>query len=295
MRALTPRERDALIGYLEDDHGRGDPTSVLFGEKDRGMGVIICEEGCILSGLDVAQFIFSVLGASLKVREGLSTGTGVDAGSVVAEVEGPVPSLLAGERTALNLLSRMSGIATMARRATKLASDSCPKTRVAGTRKTTPGSNLFEKRALMDGGALPHRTDLSSLAMVKDNHIAALGGGPKAIVTAVTKLKGLYGPYLPIEVECGTVEEALAALEAGADIIMLDNMGVEGVRKASSALKEAMLRSGKRASIEASGGIGPKDIPLIAPYVDVISMGSLTYGAHPISFKMDMELKGSYR
>ncbi|MCU0799194.1 MAG: carboxylating nicotinate-nucleotide diphosphorylase [Candidatus Thermoplasmatota archaeon] len=290
MRALTSQERDALIGYLEDDHGRGDPTSALFGAKDRGRAVIICEEGGILSGLEPAQFIFSVLGATLKVTEGLTTGAMLDKGASVAEVEGPVPSLLAGERTALNLLSRMSGIATMAKKASELASGSSPGARVAGTRKTTPGSHLFEKRALMDGGALPHRTDLSSLAMVKDNHIAALGGGPAAIGRAVSKLKYLYGPYLPIEVECGTVEEAIAALEAGADIIMLDNMGVDGVRKTSSALRDAMSRSHKRASIEASGGIALKDIPLIAPHVDVISMGSLTYGAHPISFKMEMEL-----
>ncbi len=295
MRALTPQERDALIGYLEDDNGRGDPTSVLFGAQDMGRAVIICEEECTLSGLEPAQFIFTVLGASLLVKEGISTGSNIGKGAIVAKVEGPVPALLAGERTVLNLLSRMSGIATIAKKSTELAARSCPSTRIAGTRKTTPGFNLFEKRALIDGGALPHRMDLSSLAMVKDNHIAALGGGPKAIMSAVRKLKGLYGPYLPVEVECTNAEEALAAFEAGADIIMLDNLGVQGIPKTSSALIEAMSRSGKRASIEASGGITLKDIPLVAPHVDVISMGSLTYGAHPISFKMEMELYGSDR
>ena len=192
------------------------------------------------------------------------------------------------ERIVLNILSRMSGIATKAYKATGIVEKASPGTRVAGTRKTTPGFALFEKRALIDGCALPHRKDLSSLAMLKDNHISALGGGPDAIRDAVEMIREVHGPYIQVEVEIEDIDSGIAAVDAGANIVMLDNMTHEEASEASIALREAASKLGRKIVLEASGGIGIDELASYAPHVDVISMGSLTYGASPIGFKMEM-------
>jgi nicotinate-nucleotide pyrophosphorylase (carboxylating) len=196
-------------------------------------------------------------------------------------------ALLRGERLALNIMSRMSGIATTARKASDIAEKTSPGTRVAGTRKTTPGFHYFEKRALIDGGALPHRTDLSSMAMLKDNHIKALGGGPDAVIAGVEMIRERYGPFIKIEVEVEDIPCGLAALEAGADIIMLDNFSPEAISVASSQIQKAAGDQGREIVLEASGGITLQNLKEYVPHVDVVSMGALTYAANPIDFKME--------
>ena len=287
MHDLTQIEKEALLGFLGTDSGRGDLTSPLF-QGSVGTASLICEDSCTISGLEAAEFLFSLTGCKVRFGKGIGPGTSVEAPREVARVEGPVPGLLRAERVVLNALSRMSSIATAAANASRTAKEASSGCRVAGTRKTTPGFGPFEKRALRDGGALPHRSDLASLAMLKDNHLMALGGGKKAIYQGVSGLRTIYGPYTPIEVEVSTASDALSALEAGADIIMFDNMPPTLVKKASGLLRARSKQMGREISLEASGGITLENIHLYAPHVDVISMGALTYSAPHVGFKMDL-------
>ncbi|MGA1822882.1 MAG: carboxylating nicotinate-nucleotide diphosphorylase [Thermoplasmatota archaeon] len=289
MHPLTDDEKKAVRRYLKADSRRGDPTADLF-DGAEGLAVILPEENCILSGIEVMVYLFSELSCSLEFRKGAVSGAEWSEGEPIAHVHGAVPDLLRGERVALNIISRMSGVATAAGRASKIAEEASPGTRVAGTRKTTPGFNLFEKRALIDGGALPHRYDLSSMAMIKDNHLSSLGNGPNAVKEAVRRIREIYGPYLKIEVEIEDIDCAIAAVDAGAEIIMIDNRSPEECAFFSEALRKRASDLGREVTLEASGGITLETIPEYAPHVDVISMGSLTEGYRPIGFKMEMDL-----
>jgi len=282
---LTMEEKEYLKRYLEEDSRYGDPASLPL-KRDHVMAAIHTEEDCILSGVEPAIYLFEIAGCSASLL-GEGTSSSIKKGTAVMEVSGPAEGILRAERIVLNILSRMSGIATLAGRVQKEVEEVFPGVRVAGTRKTTPGFSMFEKRALIDGGALPHRSNLTELAMLKDNHLKALGGGPMAVTEGVKELRRLYGPYKPIEVEAESSDVALVALEAGADIIMLDNMGPEMCGETAAMLRERESELERSVTLEASGRIGPEDAVLYAPHVDVISMGCLTSDAHPISFRMD--------
>ncbi|MBN1389178.1 MAG: carboxylating nicotinate-nucleotide diphosphorylase [Candidatus Thermoplasmatota archaeon] len=286
MMPLTDEEKNLLDMALEQDSGRGDLTSCVF-DGEMGDAVIISEDDCILSGLEALEYVFERAGAEARLSEGALPGSICGKGAVIATVKGPVEALLRAERVALNTISRMSGIATLARKASDLADKTSPGTRVAGTRKTTPLFGILEKRALIDGGALPHRPDLSTMAMLKDNHIAALGGGPDAVLSGVEMLRERYGPYIKIEVEVEDIPSGMAAVDAGADIIMLDNLSPEDLMKASREVRRYAEEHGKSTILEASGGITMENLNLYAPYADIISMGSLTYAAPLVSFKME--------
>ncbi len=287
MRPLTDEEMEILRSYLWADSGGGDLTSELF-EEEIGTAEVLVEDDCVLSGIEAAMFLFEEMGCEVELDEGVSSEAICGAGSRIMTITGPVVGLMRAERIVLNIISRMSGIATQAYKATAIAEEASPGTRVAGTRKTTPGFALFEKRALIDGCALPHRKDLSSLAMMKDNHISALGGGPEAIRDGVEMIREVHGPYIQIEVEVEGIDSGIAAVEAGADIVMLDNMTPDQAGEASNAIREVAGKLGRGIVLEASGGIGLDKLASYAPYVDVISMGSLTYGASPIGFKMEI-------
>ena len=286
MMELSNEEKEKLRSYLWADSGAGDLTSVVFGE-DMGSAVVISEEECFISGIEEARFIFEEEGCTVQMVPEAFDDALCNPGSEVMIVSGPVTGMLRAERIVLNILSRMSGIATMASRAAGIAAKASAGTRVAGTRKTTPGFSLFEKRALIDGGALPHRKDLSSLAMLKDNHISAIGGGLDPVIKGVKMIRERFGPYIPIEVEVEDMRSGLAAVEAGADIIMLDNIPPKDLERISKGLRKRGLEIGSKVTLEASGGITLEHIPEYAPYVDIISMGVLTYGATPKGFKME--------
>ena len=289
MRPLESVEKEKLSGYLEEDSGSGDPASDQI-EGD-GRAEIMCRGDCVLSGLEAVEWIFRHLGCSLDFEEGAGSG-GIWKAGRVCLVSGGIREMLRGERTALNILSRMSGIASGAREASEIAEKTSPGTRVAGTRKTTPGFSLFEKRALIDGGALPHRMNLSQLAMIKDNHIAALGGDPEGMKKAVEMIRRTHGPYMLIEVEVEDENMAIGAVDAGSDIIMLDNLPPERCREISEIIRKRSSEWGRAVIIEASGGITIDDIPYYAPHVDVISMGSLTYDYRAVGFSMDLIRSG---
>ncbi len=288
MNHLTMGEIKFLNRYLKGDSRNGDITSSILGER-RGKFVITVEEPCVISGIEPVSHLFQSVGASVLLPDGIRSGSNVEKGGTVMTLEGLSREILRAERTALNILSRMSGIATLSRKAQDIVEKTSPGTRVAGTRKTTPGFTLFEKRALIDGGALPHRLNLTQMSMLKDNHIAALGGGPEGIKKGVTELRRLYGPYNIIEVEVEDLEQGGMALEEGADIIMLDNMTPKRCGEVAAYIRDRSRELSRTVTLEASGGITMEDLVEYAPHVDVISLGFLTYGARPVGFRMEME------
>lgn len=285
MRPLEGIEKEMLSAFLRSDFGGGDPASEAIVEID-GKAEINCGRDCVLSGLEAVDWIFRESGCVVDFEDGAVSGGMWVGGKRLSVIEGGVREILRGERTALNILSRMSGIATAASKASDIARRASPGTRVAGTRKTTPGFGPFEKRALIDGGALPHRMNLSQLAMLKDNHISAAGS--EGIKGLVGSIRERYGPYILIELEAEDPDTAMEGLDAGCDIIMLDNLPPERCGEISKMLKDRSRDLGRRVKIEASGGITMEDIADYAPHVDVISMGSLTYGYDPVGFSMDM-------
>lgn len=241
--------------------------------------------GAVLAGAPWFEAVFAELGCSVTWM--LDEGAVIPAGGArVATVRGPARALLAGERTALNALSRASGVASAATRAVAAARAAGWRGAVAGTRKTTPGLRALEKYALLVGGADRHRQDLGSMAMLKDNHLWAAGG----ISSAVHAARAAAGFAVKVEVECSSAADALEAAAAGADVIMLDNMAPESLAVASAEVKAAF----PAVLIEGSGGITAETIAAYArscPDVDVLSIGSLTQGYSCPDFSLKV-LKG---
>lgn len=202
--------------------------------------------------------------------------------TVVAELQGPACGLLYGERVALNCLGRCSGIATMATAARELARQQAWPGLVAGTRKTTPGFRLAEKYALEVGGADAHRWGLHELLLVKDNHVAALGGNVEEVLGAA---RGAAGFWRRVSIECSSLGAAVAAAAAGADIVLLDNLPPQALHEAAAAVKAV----GPHVVVEASGGITLETLPhVLGPHIDVVSMGCLTHGAAALDFALKL-------
>ncbi|MDR2356569.1 MAG: carboxylating nicotinate-nucleotide diphosphorylase [Oscillospiraceae bacterium] len=279
MRLYTgyPGVDELLRGALEEDIGAGDVTSRCCVEENAvSSGVFRAKEAGVICGLGVAARVFELLDGGIVFRALTSDGDEVGAHAAIAEIEGPSRSILAGERVALNLLRRLSGIATRTAAAVRSA-EGCGGARIVDTRKTTPGLRALEKYAVRCGGGFNHRFGLYDGVLIKDNHIAASGG----IATAVARARR-YAPHtLKIEVETENMEHVAQALEAGADIIMLDNMTARQIA-------EAVRLIDGRALTEASGNMGERDIAEIAAAgVDIISIGALTHSVRD----MDINLK----
>lgn len=250
---------------LEEDIGPGDITSQLIPPEHEGRAEVRARHGLVLAGTEAFTEVFRQLDPEVHVEIMMSDGASVDDGGKCGEVIGPSRSILMGERTALNLLQRLSGIATRARQAQDLVRGT--KAKIVDTRKTTPGLRALEKAAVRAGGAYNHRFGLFDGVLIKDNHIAAAGGVGAAIENARARAHHL----VRVECECDTLEQVEEALQARADVILLDNMSVETMRR-------AVERVGGRALTEASGGITWDDLPRVAATgVDFISMGALTH------------------
>lgn len=263
---------------LAEDIHTGDITTLSVLPKPRAMRArLVAKEPMVLAGLAVAERVFARLDPASRFSALFSDGARVESGEIVARIEGDGASLLQGERVALNLLQRMCGIATQ----TALYVQEIEGTgaRVVDTRKTTPGLRVLEKYAVRVGGGTNHRTGLYDGVLIKENHIAAAGG----ILEAV-RLARAYIPHtLKIEVETETLDDVARALESGADIIMLDNMSLPEMR-------EAVAVIGRRALVEASGGVNLKSIRAIAETgVDIISVGALTHSVRACDISMLME------
>lgn len=265
-----------ILGALKEDITSEDvSTNAVMPEPKQGEVDLICKQDGIICGLQVFERVFTLLDESTKVQFFVQDGEAVKAGQLMAKVHGDIRTLLCGERTALNYLQRMSGIATYTHEVASLLAGS--KTKLLDTRKTTPNNRIFEKYAVRTGGGNNHRYNLSDGVLLKDNHIGAAGGVKEAITAAKE-----YAPFVrKIEVEVENQKMVEEAVEAGADIIMLDNMDTD-------ALKKAIAFIDGRAEIEVSGNVTKENIArLVDLGVDFISSGALTHSA-PI---MDISLK----
>ncbi|MBI1993393.1 MAG: carboxylating nicotinate-nucleotide diphosphorylase [Deltaproteobacteria bacterium] len=272
---ITAQIEDLIKSALEEDIGAGDLTTLsTVPPEAQGKGLFRAKRDCIVAGLFLLQKIFSFLDERMQVRCLCRDGDRIAKGSVVAEAEGPVRALLMGERTALNFLQRLSGTATLTRRYVD-AVKGLP-CKIIDTRKTTPGLRTLEKYAVRMGGGTNHRLGLYDAALVKDNHIVAAG----SIDQAVKNIRR-QAPFMArVEVECADLKQVQAALDAGADVIMLDNMGTKE-------MAEAVRLINKRAWVEASGGITLERLREVAEAgVDFISVGALTHSAPAVDFNM---------
>ncbi|MDE7163647.1 MAG: carboxylating nicotinate-nucleotide diphosphorylase [Clostridia bacterium] len=268
---------DRLIKQaLEEDIGNEDvTTNSVMPEYKRGRVKLICKQDGVICGLNVFERVFKLLDEHTIIEIFVKDGDEVKKGQRIAMVSGDIRVLLSGERVALNFLQRMSGIATYTRSAVKLL-QGC-KTKLLDTRKTTPNMRVFEKYAVRCGGGNNHRYNLSDGVLLKDNHIGAAGGVKKAV-----EMARAYAPFVrKIEVEVENLDMCREALEAGADIIMLDNMSVEDMKKAVEMI-------GGRALTECSGNITLDNVARVKETgVDFVSSGALTHSA-PI---LDLSLK----
>jgi nicotinate-nucleotide pyrophosphorylase (carboxylating) len=272
--------RSKFQEFLKEDLGPGDITSELVVPADaRAKGIIICKEACVLAGAQEACAVFQELG--LEVIPKKDDGSRLRKGETVVVVTGSARAILAGERLALNIVMRMSGIATLTRSLAEKCRKINPKVRVAATRKTTPGFREFEKKAVLIGGGDPHRMGLYDAVLIKNNHIRLAGGIKEALRRAKARS---FTKKIEIEVE--SRKQAYDALDGGADIIMLDNFSPGDATRLSKELKKA----GPSVLIEVSGGITPDNIDKYAVAADIISLGSLTHSFKSVDFSMKVEL-----
>ncbi len=267
---------DLILAALKEDITSEDiTTNSVMPKYKEGEVELICKEDGIIAGLDVFKRVFELLDSETEITFFCKDGDKVESGQKLAVVRGDIRVLLSGERTALNYLQRMSGIATYTRKIADLLQGS--KTKLLDTRKTTPNMRVFEKYAVKVGGGYNHRFNLSDGILLKDNHIGAAGGVKEAI-----KMAKEYAPFVrKIEVEVENLDMLKEALDAGADIIMLDNMSVED-------MKEAVKLANGRAETECSGNVTKENVArLVDIGVDYISSGALTHSS-PI---LDLSLK----
>ncbi|MCI7612045.1 MAG: carboxylating nicotinate-nucleotide diphosphorylase [Selenomonadaceae bacterium] len=272
---LLAADKFIRMALEEDINSEDVTTNSVMPEYKKGQVELICKEDGIIAGLRVFERVFKLLDSATEVRFDVQDGDRVQKGQHMATVVGDIRVLLSGERTALNYLQRMSGIATYTSKVAKLLEGT--KTTLLDTRKTTPCMRIFEKYAVTVGGGANHRYNLSDGVLLKDNHIDAAGGVKAAVLAAKA-----YAPFVrKIEVETETLEQVQEALEAGADIIMLDNMTPE-------LMAEAVKLIDGRAKTECSGNITRENIEKITAIgVDYVSSGALTHSA-PI---LDISLK----
>jgi len=241
------------------------------------MARITVKENTVISGLAEAEAICTHCGITFTRR--VAEGAEIHAGSVIAELEGSASSVLMVERTILNLMSRMSGIATATRRAVEAARAANPAVRIAGTRKTAPGLRLCDKQALNTGGADPHRMSLSDMILIKDNHVDAAGG----ITEAVARARKRWGSRFKIEVETRNLDEVREAVASSVDRIMLDNMD-------NATMKESVGIIAGRAETEASGNITLERLPSLGECgVDFVSFGELTHSVSIFDFSLKQD------
>jgi nicotinate-nucleotide pyrophosphorylase (carboxylating) len=276
---LTTAEVDELIRRaLAEDIGPGDmTTAATVPQGTPGHGVLLAKAPMVVAGLDLARAVFDAVAAPVTTHftAMVKDGDEVESGTRLATVDGPAAALLTAERTALNLLQRLSGIATATRAYVEAAGG---RIAILDTRKTTPTLRAIEKYAVRVGGGTNHRFGLFDLILIKDNHVRLAGGIRQAVATA----RGA-GPAMRVEVEAQTVAEARDAADAGADIILLDNLSTPEI-------VEAVKIIGGRAKIEVSGGVTLERIPeLAATGADFVSVGALTHSvqAGDISFEIE--------
>ncbi len=281
LQANAPQLQRLITRALVEDIGKEDiTTEALFPENcPQGTGRIIAKQPLVIAGLEVAERIFLSLDPELSFHREHEDGKETTPGTVIASVSGRVSPILTGERTALNLLQHLSGIATMTRQFVEKVANASVK--VMDTRKTFPGLRVLEKYAVAMGGGTNHRLGLFDAILIKDNHIQAVGG----ISEAVKKVREKYQGKIPVEIEARNIEEVEEALASGAEVILLDNMSPSLVEKVVSLVKG-------RAILEVSGGVNLENVAAFAPLgIDRISIGALTHSAPAADISLDLSLK----
>ena len=282
---------DHLIGLAlaEDLDLIGDATTLAVVPEDAECGAVLrCKEpGMVVAGLPVAERVFKLVDPRLEFRALKAEGERCEKGEIIAEIRGPARGILSGERTALNFIQRLCGIATVAARCAGIVAGTGAT--VLDTRKTTPGYRNLEKYAVAVGGATNHRIGLYDMVMIKDNHreLAArqAGGEAQGIRQAVAAARAMW-PALRVEVEADTLDEVREGIDAGADVVMLDNMDDE-------TMKAAVKLNAGRVELEASGGITPERLRRVAEIgVDYISLGALTHSVKSADISLDLQIGG---
>lgn len=268
---------DAIIeAALKEDMPHGDITSEsIIPARSKSEAIILTKEEGVLAGIDVARRVFCKIDQSISFKKNLDDGQIFRKKDTIATLRGPSISLLKGERTALNFLQRMSGIATTTRRFVRVLEGT--KTKILDTRKTTPGLRLLEKYAVKIGGGVNHRFDLSEMVLIKDNHLKLVGSISQAVMRAKEKVK----PGVRIEVEATNLEEVQEAVRSGADVVMLDNMSIKKMKEVIKWIKGKI-------PLEVSGKITLRRIGEIASLgVDYISVGSLTHSYKSVDMSIE--------
>ncbi len=276
---------DSRIGRLIEqalfeDIGFGDITSEsLIPEEQLGKAEFIAKENGIISGIDIVKLVFSYVDGQVTFEPTLQDGAMVKSGVSLGTIDGPVRSLLTGERVALNFLQRMSGIATLTHKYVHAVAGT--KAKITDTRKTVPGLRVLDKKAVLDGGGINHRFALDTMVLIKDNHIAAAGGIRNAVIRCKEYLK-LQGIDVKIEVETTTIDQVKEVLSiGGVNRIMLDNYSIEKMTQAVTLINGAI-------EVEASGGVNLQTVRAIADTgVDVISVGALTHSPKALDISLE--------
>ena len=264
-----------IISALDEDRSSYDLTSeYLFDESHLSKAKLIAKEDGIISGVDVFERTFTLVDSDVHIKWSVFNGESIKRGQELAEIEGRTKSLLFAERTGLNFIQRLSGIATETRKYVQQVESYS--TKIVDTRKTAPGMRVLDKRAVKDGGGHNHRFNLSDGILIKDNHIKASGG----ITQAIKKIKENVPHTLKIEVEVESIEGLMEAIDAGADIVMLDNMTDEMMGK-------AVAIANKKVLLEASGNMTLERVSSVAKLgVDIISVGALTHSVKALDISL---------
>ncbi len=279
--------RDEVRRFLREDIGSGDITTEWsLPPGARASGAIVARQGCVVAGLPIASVVFSELDPGLIAEPLVSDGCTVTSGTRVMRLAGAAAPILSGERLALNILQRLSGVATVTRRYVEAVAGTGAS--VSDTRKTTPGLRLFEKYAVCVGGGRNHRAGLYDAVLIKDNHVAAAGG----VAGALRAVAGRRTADVPVQVEVDSLEQLAEALDAGARAVLLDNLP-----PALTARAVALVRArpgGASIWVESSGGITLQNIrDYAAAGVDTISVGALTHSAPSVDLALDFDSGGS--
>jgi nicotinate-nucleotide pyrophosphorylase (carboxylating) len=276
--------RESLLSFLREDVGKGDLTSnSIISSYTFARAEIICKANktTIVCGLEEASMIFEM--CKCKTKTLVRDGSMIKKGSIVMEIIGKALSIMKAERTALNLIMRMSGIATETRKFVSSIDDHSISVRIASTRKTAPGLRFFDKKAVAIGGGETHRMRLDDMVLIKDNHISLVGSVEKAIKQARNNI----GSSIKLECEATTLEEAISAVNMGADIVMLDNFSPTQITRTMDELSKRGIRD--KAKLEVSGGIKLRNVKTYAKSKpDIISVGYLTHSPKAVDFSLEV-------
>ena len=278
-------ERKALLNFLREDIGRGDITSnSVLKPNLLASSTILCKdsEQAVVAGLKEVGIVFDLCKCSCTAL--VDEGSMVSRGNEVMRIKGRARDILKAERTALNLLMRMSGIATETKKFVEVVKKISKDIEIAGTRKTAPGLRSFDKKAIKIGGGRTHRNSLDEMVLIKDNHLVLTG----SIGESISSAKKLVGNNIKVECEVTDLQSAIEAINFGADIIMLDNFSPQKVENATRVLKELGLR--QKCLLEISGGISLANVSQFAKSnPDIISVGSLTHSVKSVDFSLEVD------